>query len=166
MRMPTRSRARPGPAAEDVRDGGFTLVELLVVMVIIGILAAIAIPVFLNQRQKARDTATKSDIGNAGKELATFYVDGASTATVTGTVSGTTLTFTATGYSSAVNLSAGTGYVGSVTNAVTYQTGAGCTKATGWILSLGNPNGSTKNYYFSAQRGLSDTAPTLSAACN
>ena len=56
-------------------ERGFTLIELLVVILIIGILAAIALPAFLNQRQKAQDSEAKSAVRTAQTALETFYTD-------------------------------------------------------------------------------------------
>jgi type IV pilus assembly protein PilA len=61
--------------AQEEREGGFTLIELLVVIIIIGILAAIAIPVFLNQRKKGYDAQAKSDLRNLATIEETFITD-------------------------------------------------------------------------------------------
>ncbi len=60
---------------QEENEEGFTLIELLVVIIIIGILAAIAIPVFLNQRQKGYDAGIKSDLDNAATAEETYLTD-------------------------------------------------------------------------------------------
>ena len=56
-------------------ESGFSLIELLVVMIIIGILAAIAIPIYLNQKQKAYDSQAKSDVHGVAIAEESYFAD-------------------------------------------------------------------------------------------
>jgi prepilin-type N-terminal cleavage/methylation domain-containing protein len=120
-------------------DEGFTLIELLVVIIIIGILAAIAIPVFLNQRKKGYDASMKSDLRTVANEEETYFVD--NQFYTTGTfATGANNNKISIG-SDTVNLSPGTSIsvVGAATN--------------GYCLAATNTHDSGKTYYYDSQNG-------------
>ncbi len=68
-------RARVGARLKGEGEAGFTLVELLVVMLILGILAAIAIPAFFNQKEKANDSQAKAYAHSAQVAMETYATD-------------------------------------------------------------------------------------------
>jgi len=89
-------------AAREDREGGFTLIELLVVVAIIGILAAIAIPLFLSQRDNAAVSGGEAEVKNAATQIEVYYTENGSypqtlaDANVNSSA-GVTMTYTPTG---------------------------------------------------------------------
>ena len=133
--------------AQENKDSGFTLIELLVVMIIIGILAAIAIPAFLSQKAKARDTSAKADVSTIGKEIALYYVDNAGALALT--TSGTA----ATGVTWALNTSPTAGATPVATGQLSQgneATSTAITSDTVYCVSVKNSSPNTEAYKYTA----------------
>ena len=140
----TATNSRLRKAMTEDRDKGFTLIELLVVIIIIGILAGVAIPVFLNQRKKGVDAGLKSDLKNLATVVETFGTDNPQSTTA----------YTAADVAD---------FKKSPSNVVEI---AG-TPAAGYCLRATNPNGTTTSttyfWYDSQAGGLATGAPTATA---
>lgn len=127
-------------------DSGFTLVELLVVVTIIGILTTIAIPTFLVQRAKANDAATRADVSALGKEIATYFVDGTGPLTLDHSTAGR------------VDITDGTVAVVARLTVGSVKPDTGASRdlhdPMTWCVALTDPAGSTKAFRYSAAGGL------------
>jgi type IV pilus assembly protein PilA len=140
----------------DEKEEGFTLIELLVVIIIIGILAAIAIPVFLSQKSKGYEASMKSDLRTIAQDIESANVDGqdytaikwktTASKTLGNAVAADTITSAAAATVGGDSVKLSTGNVASVSGTTT--AGAFCIKMTSTKAT------SATWYYSTAQGGI------------
>jgi prepilin-type N-terminal cleavage/methylation domain-containing protein len=146
--------------AQEESEGGFTLIELLVVMIIIGILAAIAIPVFLNQRKSARDSAIKSDLRNFATQMESYYTDNQNYVAPTGTAPNYLIGGETAKVSSGNTIVVKFAAAGAATPATTYASSTAVAGGTAFCLQGSNAGASHDWVYESDNGGLQPSSVT------
>lgn len=134
-------------------DEGFTLIELLVVVVIIGVLVAIAVPVYLNYRKGAADKSAQSDVRGAVSTIEQYYTDNGNSYPTSITLTEQAASFS---LNSPATLAGTAGWVSlSEKTVMTYiptLTGTPATAAT-YKVCAENSNGSSKLYVYDSAVG-------------
>jgi len=154
----TRLRAKKG-------DEGFTLIELLVVVVIIGVLVAIAVPVYLNYRKGAADKSAQSDVRSAVSTIEQYYTDNANTYPPSTTCASKAASFQLTAAGCVAGTAGGPGWVVVSDKSVLTYVNAGST----YLLCGSNTGGSSvgagnKVYLYDSSKGGSVASAAVAIA--
>ena len=140
-------------------EDGFTLIELLVVVVILGILIAIAIPLYLNYRKGANDAAAKSDLRGAISTLEQCNSDNSTYPLATGFTAAAPCT------NQKIALSNGT-TISTYAQAPAAALGTAASPVTSYVMVTTNSSGASKWYcYNSANGGAITTSATVITTC-
>jgi type IV pilus assembly protein PilA len=143
-------------------ERGFTLIELLVVVVIIGVLVAIAVPLYLNYRKGAENKSAQSDVRGAVSAVEQFYTENGNAYPATGNNGGTgNLVFGTT--TTGTSATGGTPQTATVStgNTISYKT-----NVTSYVICGQNTNGQTIYVYNSANGGsVNKSTQTTLALC-